>query len=115
MIKVRHIIGDKSIHLEVEGDNTKDAWKKLSQAEEVFRILTETCGVCGKSGGIRPNHRTVDGNTYYEALCDCGAELALGQHKKGGTLFPKRKDENGEPLPANGWRMWKTKSSSAGL
>ena len=51
--------------------------------------------------------RNVDGNDYYELRCnDCGAVLAFGQHKKGGTLFPKRKDDEGNYLPNKGWHKW---------
>ena len=41
--------------------------------------------------------RTVDDNEYYELRCmDCGAKLAFGSMKKGGGLFPKRKDADGK-------------------
>ena len=50
--------------------------------------------------------RTVEGNDYFELKCtDCGAVLSFGQHKKGGTLFPKRKDESGW-LKNKGWHKW---------
>ena len=50
----------------------------------------EKCGLCG-SNNLRFVVRNVEGNDYYELRCvDCGALLAFGQHKKGGTLFPKR-------------------------
>ena len=41
---------------------------------------------------------------------DCGATLAFGQHKKGGTLLPKRKDENGNWLENGGWHKWQKDS-----
>jgi hypothetical protein len=49
----------------------------------------------------------VEGNDYFEIRCaDCGAILAFGQHKKGVTLFPKRKDDDGNYLPNRGWHKW---------
>ena len=38
---------------------------------------------------------------------DCGAVLGFGQHKKGGTLFPKRKDADGNWLENRGWYKYK--------
>jgi hypothetical protein len=40
---------------------------------------------------------------------DCGAVLSYGQHKKGDTLFPKRKGEDGSWLENNGWYKWEGK------
>ena len=51
--------------------------------------------------------RSVEGNDYYELRCgNCGGILSFGQHKKGGTLFPKRKDDNNNYLPNKGWHKW---------
>ena len=37
---------------------------------------------------------------------DCGAKLAFGVMKKGGRLFPKRKDKENNWLPNGGWVKW---------
>jgi hypothetical protein len=55
--------------------------------------------------------RENDGNEYYEIRCvDCGAKLAFGANKKGGGLFPRRKDAEGNWLPDNGWTKWNPKT-----
>ena len=97
--------------VEFEADEQKAAWKQLAIFQEVF---TETkCGVCG-SENLRFVTRTVDKNDFYELHCiDCGAKLAFGQHKTGGTLFPKRKDEDDKLMPNNGWFKWNGEKSTA--
>ena len=39
----------------------------------------------------------------------CREIISYGQHKKGDTLFPKRKDEAGNWLENNGWYKWEGK------
>jgi hypothetical protein len=49
--------------------------------------------------------------TYYELRCaDCGARLSFGSMKKGGGLFPRRKDSEGNWLPDRGWVKWNPKT-----
>jgi hypothetical protein len=43
----------------------------------------------------------------------CGARLSFGVHKKGGGLFPKRKDNEGNWLSDNGWVKWNPKTEKA--
>ena len=43
---------------------------------------------------------------------DCGARLAFGSHKKGGGMFPKRKDADGNYLPDRGWQKWNPKTKT---
>ena len=95
---------------EIEGAGQKEIFKGLAMVQEVFSEAK--CGVCG-SENIKFVVRTVEGNDYYELRCmDCGAALSLGQHKKGGTLFPKRKDENGNWLENGGWHKWQKDQGS---
>jgi hypothetical protein len=80
----------------------------LATIQEIFG--EEKCGVCG-STNLRFVVRNVESNDYFELRCvNCSALLAFGQHKKGGTLFPKRKDDNNNYLASNGWHKW-TKDS----
>ena len=89
---------------EIEGAGQKEIFKGLAMVQEVFSEAK--CGVCG-SENIKFVVRTVEGNDYYELRCmGCGDALSFGQHKKGGTLFPKRKDENGNWLENGGWHKW---------
>lgn len=75
------------IVFEVEGDTQKAVFRAIAELQQVFEC-DEACGCCG-SAEIQLNVGTVDDNDYYGFVCvKCGAELSLGQHKKGGTLFP---------------------------
>ena len=92
------------LQFEVEGSGQKELFKELATIQEIFG--EEKCSVCNKNN-IRFVVRNVEDNDYYELRCsDCGAVLSFGQHKKGGTLFPKRKDESGNYLPNKGWHKW---------
>ena len=50
--------------------------------------------------------------TNYDAWI-IGAALSFGQHKKGDTLFPKRKDEKGNWLENGGWHKWQKDQSGS--
>lgn len=102
-MKVIYKPNDK-LQFELEGSGQKEIFKELAIIQEVFS--EEKCGLCG-STNFRFVVRNVDGNDYYELRCqDCGGILAFGQHKKGGTLFPKRKDDNNNWLDHGGWHKW---------
>jgi len=97
------------IEFEIEGSGQKEVFKELAIVQEVFS--EENCGAC-KKDNIKYVVRNVDDNDYYEIRClSCGAALSFGQHKKGGTLFPKRKDENNNWLENGGWYKWKKEKS----
>ena len=101
-MKVKYKVGDK-LEFELEGSGQKEIFKELALIQEIF--AEEKCELCGNN--LRFIVRSVEGNDYYELRCsDCGAILSFGQHKKGGTLFPKRKDDEGNYLPNRGWHKW---------
>lgn len=105
-MKASYKLSDK-LQFEVEGEGQKDIFKEIASIQEIFGETK--CGMCG-SENIKFVVRVVEDNEYYELRCmDCGATLAFGQHKKGGTLFPKRKDEKGEYMPNRGWYKWQGK------
>lgn len=102
-MKLRYKVNNK-LEFELEGDGQKEIFKELAAVQEIFG--EEKCGICG-SQNLKFVVRNVDGNDYYELRCmDCGAILAFGQHKKGGTLFPRRKDDQNNWLPNKGWHKW---------
>ena len=102
-MKVTYKISDK-LTFETDGVGQKEIFEELSSIGEVFG--ESTCGKCGDTN-LRFQVRTVDDNKYYELKClKCGAILAFGAHKKGGTLFPKRKDGDGNYLDNKGWVKW---------
>jgi len=106
-MKILYKISDK-MQLEVNAEGQKELFKELSSIQEIFG--ESKCGMCNKDN-IKFSVRTVESNDYFEMRCtDCKAVLSYGQHKKGGTLFPKRKDDNNNYLKNNGWHVW-TKDS----
>lgn len=95
---------NERLAFELEAAGQKEVFKELAVIQEVFG--ENSCGACNKEN-IKFIVRNVEGNDYYELKCnDCGAILAFGQHKKGGTLFPKRKDDENNWLPHKGWHKW---------
>jgi hypothetical protein len=102
-MKVTYTANNK-LSFELEAAGQKEIFKELALIQEIFS--EDTCGLC-KSTNLKFIVRSVEGNDYYELRCmDCGAILSFGQHKKGGTLFPKRKDDENNWLPNNGWHKW---------
>jgi hypothetical protein len=104
-MKIHYRVND-SLGFELEADGQKEIFKELATIQEIFS--ESKCGLCNKES-IKFVVRSVDGNDYYELRCTesgCGATLGFGQHKKGGTLFPKRKDDEGNYLPNKGWYKW---------
>ena len=101
-MKVTYNTGKMSV--ELEGETQRDLFGQLAAFQEVFDETT--CGKCG-STNVKFVVRQVEDNEYSEVRClDCGAKLAFGCHKKGGGLFPKRKDADGNWLPDRGWVKW---------
>jgi hypothetical protein len=102
-MKVEYKVSDV-VTIELEGETIKALMEQMSQIHEVFG--NSKCKKCDGTD-VFPVVREVDENKYYEFKCKkCGAKLALGAHKKGGTLFPKRKDADGKPLNDFGWVKW---------
>jgi hypothetical protein len=91
---------------EMQGENQKDLFQQIASFQEVFEETV--CGACSGED-LRFVVRNVDDNDFYELHCQtvsCRSRLAFGQHKKGGSLFPSRKDKDGKWLPKNGWTKW---------
>ncbi len=90
---------------EVDYKDEKSFFEEIAHIQEVF---DQTCGKCGNPD-IKFVVRKVEKYKFYEFRCkskSCGARLSFGSHEEGGTLFPKRKDEDGNYLPDQGWTKW---------
>ena len=106
-MKLKYTTSNGKISVEFDGDSQKDLFGQIASFQEVFEEVK--CGKCG-SENLRFIVRTVDENDYYELRClYCGAKLAFGVNKKGGGLFPKRKDGDAW-LPNGGWVKWNSKT-----
>lgn len=106
MLKVSYQVGP-NLNIEFEAAGQKDLFEMMAQLQE---ILKHSCQKCkSKDTGYQFVVREVDGNKFYELKClasGCGASLGFGSHKKGGTLFPQRKDAEDKFLPNSGWNRW---------
>lgn len=90
--------------IDLEDADQRTMFQQVARFQEIFE--EDTCGKCGNQN-IRFVVRTVDDNQYHELKCtDCHAKLAFGATKKGGGLFPKRKDKEGNWLADRGWVKW---------
>jgi hypothetical protein len=85
------------ILIKVEAESQKELFRQIAQAQDIFDIEMK-CGACG-SLDIHFQVRSIKGNDFFELVCPkCNAQFKFGQHKVGGTLYPKS-DE--------GWVVWK--------
>ena len=109
-MKFIYTTGNGKLAVEFDADSQTDAFANLAQIQEVFE--ESPCGKCG-SELLRFVVSTVDDNQFYEIRCqDCGARLEFGVMKKGGRLYPRRKDKDGNWLPDKGWQRWNSKTKS---
>ena len=96
-MKINYQTGNGRISVEIAAETQKDLFKQLSSFQEIFD--ESACGKCDSSN-LKFTVRVIDENEYYEIRCsDCGARLEFGQTKKGGALFPRRKNKDGDWLP----------------
>lgn len=104
--------------VEVDIKDIKDVFKASTDFHEVFG--DHKCGLC-QSDDIRLNHRNVEGNDFYELVCNvrgCGGKLSYGQEKATNKIYPRRyetdpkgkalRDNDGKPkyLPNGGWHKY---------
>jgi hypothetical protein len=87
-VKAHYKTRNSRFTFEVEAGSQKELFREIADLQEIFEF--DACALCN-STRIVYRTRTVEGNDYYELVClDCGGELPFGQHKAGGTLFPKQ-------------------------
>ena len=90
---------DGRMSFELEAEDAKGIFRLVATVQMVFEA-DSACRVCG-STSLRYNVRNYDVGEYFELVCNnCNAKLQFGQHRKGGTLCPKR-----DP-PNSGWHKW---------
>ena len=89
--------------IEAEGSTT-EIFEQLASFDSVFgNCVNKANG----SENIGFRHREVDGNHYYEMYDkDEFHVLKFGKTKKDGSLFPRRKDADGNWLDNGGWNKY---------
>ncbi len=104
-MKIQYTTKNNRLTAEITTDSVKDTFKKLAEFQEVFD--EPCCGLCNNEA-LKFVVRTVDSNDFFELKCTkCFAKLAFGQHKSGGSLFPKRKLTDGSyDKEHQGWHKW---------
>ena len=109
-MKVVYTTRDGRLTAEIEGSTQAEVWENLANFQDVFENTT-----CTKNGESSDDVRFVvrqddEQNKYYELRVNSGplrgTRKSYGVHKKGGGLFPKSKDSEGNWLPDNGWMRW---------
>ena len=89
--------------IEAEGSTT-EVFEQLASFDSVFgNCVNKANG----SENIGFRHREVDGNHYYELYDkETFHVLKFVKTKKDGSLFPRRKDADGNWLPDGGWAKY---------
>jgi hypothetical protein len=112
-VKAIYKTSNGRLAFEIQGETVKNVFREISLIQEVFDAESE-CGCC-KSKDIRCQSRQVEDYDFYELSCNsCHARFQFGQAKKGGGLFPKRKDEDGNALPNRGWSKYQPQNVKNG-
>ena len=109
-MKANYTSKNGRLTVELESDSQKGLWAQLAAFQETFE--EPACGKCN-SGDLKfVVRKTTDGKKkefdYHELRCNkCGAKLAYGViNDETGTLFPKRKGEDGQFRGKYGWVKW---------
>ena len=108
------------LEMQIEAANQVDAITQMADLGEIFGI--KSCGACN-SDDIRWQVRKVskqvgkkiENYEYIELVCNkCRARLSFGKFSEDpNSVFPKRKDADGNWLPNNGWVKFEGKKQEA--
>lgn len=115
-MQIHFKLNDK-VTIVAEGTEMTDIFEQLAQATEVFNnVVAKKKDYDGECREVYPVVRTdAEDNKYYELhskkVWKVGdkwkpMKKAFGCNKKGGGLFPKRKDKEDNYLPDNGWMIY---------
>ena len=114
-----------NLTIEVEGKTQVDLFRNLAMCDEVFgghECIAKVDGEWLRSEQIKFSVRSDrEDNEYFELVCTGGEgknknlryfKKRFGQHKSGGTLFPKTQIPDGEEPGINGWSRYVKKEGS---
>lgn len=97
------------ITFKVTGESPKALFKEIAELQDIFEV-EECCGICGSDFKFKVRITGDRGEySYYELACKnptCRAQFSFGQSKDQKTIFPKRKDDDGNWLPNRGWAKY---------
>ena len=109
-MKVQYTTKNGNMTLDIEAEGHKGLWLQLAAFQEVFE--EDHCRKC-ESNDLKyvvRKSKDAKGKTfdYFELRCNnCWAKLPFGVMDDGvGTLFPKRKDDDGKVRGSYGWVKW---------
>lgn len=91
-------------------ETPKEIFQQIAGVQDTFEAET-SCGVCFCED-IRFQRRLAgdkDQYDYFELVCknpECRAKFSFGQSTDKKTLFPKRKDAEGNWMPNRGWEKY---------
>jgi hypothetical protein len=117
-MRAHYRTANNRITFEIEGGTTKEVFEGIAGIQETFEA-DSTCGCCGGAAIAFRVREVAKGNKefkFYELVCaapGCRARFAFGQSTDMKSLFPKRKDENGNWLPNRGWAKYVAKEDAA--
>jgi len=106
-MKVNYTTKNGRMTVELEADGHAGLWKELASFQEVFE--EDICGKCQSNNLKFVVRKASDAKgkeySYHELRCkDCWAKLSFGVLDDGkGSLFPKRKDDEGNWRGKSGW------------
>lgn len=107
-MKATYKVNDR-LTLEIDYSTDVELVEALAHIDEVFDMTCEKFGLTSDKVKWRIR-QDKDDNKYYELVCVDRDQPKLyfckksfGQHKKGGGLFPRNKDDEGNYNP---WRRY---------
>lgn len=112
-MKITYRTADGRLTVEFEASSQQQVFRELAGFQEIFEAST-ICGICScryLAYVVRENA----GHSFFELHCRneaCRARKSFGVSKTGSTLFPHRKDKDGNYLPNNGWLKWQGNADS---
>lgn len=118
-IEAQYRSGNSRLLFKITAEDQKGLFEQIAIVQEVFEA-DDRCGCCYGQNERNPHQGTNlrfrvrkakdkknMEHKYFELVCtDCYARLQFGQNLQGGTLFPKRRDEEGNFLKNRGWSKY---------
>lgn len=120
-MQVNYTTADGRMTVTVNADDFRGLFKQIADFQEVFEQRNINInGELVDSKDVRFQVRkNAEDDEFYEMVYAGtvpalrGYKLEFGCHKKGGGLFPKKKDKEGNWVENNGWTKWQGNKETA--